>query len=542
MRLPIRMITFIACCWVLQSCNGNCTEKNNHPVKDTIPPKNARYIDQSLPGNFSSQTVLRFDSISISAFLKKYDSLRPYKNELISFYKNRNYAYAWFDDQGLIEQSADLYNRIFHLEEEGLPRQQPYLNTFIYMMGGDDSLNLSQTEEPEKELMMTAQYLVYAKKAWTGLPESASREMAWHIPRKKIDYKKYLDSLIHSEEDAAVIKEPVYYQYNLLKKYLKRFQEVEKKGTWLIIKADKKKYQQGDTAQVIKSIRKKLFLAGDLHVDSGSPVFDQAMKEAVKKFQYRYGLKEDGIVGQTMLKEMNAPLSKRMQQIIVNMERCRWMNNDPTGNYLMVNIPQFQLLVYEHDSLVWKSNVVVGKEIHKTAIFQGTVRYIVFSPYWNVPTSILNKEIMPAVRRNPNYLESHDMEWYDGRVRQKPGSQNALGKVKFLFPNNFKMYLHDTPSKSLFEQEKRTFSHGCIRVQEARKLALYLLRNDKNWPESKIDDAMNSQKEQTVTLKEPIPVSIVYFTAWVDREGRINFRDDIYQRDSRLMEALFAKK
>jgi L,D-transpeptidase YcbB len=542
MRFPIRMIWIIACCWVLQSCNGNSAEKNNPPGKDTIPPKNARYIDQSLPGNFSSQSILHFDSIALIDFIKKYDSLRPFKNELVSFYRNRNYAYAWFDDQGLIEQSADLYNRILHLEEEGLPRQQPYLNTFMYMMGGDDSLNLTQKEEPEKEIMLTAQYLAYARKAWTGLPESASREMAWHIPRKKIDYKKYLDSLLSSTEDATVMQEPVYYQYNLLKKYLKRFQEVEKKGTWLIIKSDKKKYQQGDTAQVIKSIRKKLFLAGDLDLDSGSPVFDQSMKEAVKKFQHRYGLKEDGIVGQTILKEMNAPLSKRMQQIIVNMERCRWMNNDPTGNFLLVNIPQFQLLVYEHDSLVWACNVVVGKEIHKTAIFQGTVRYIVFSPYWNVPSSILNKEIMPAVRRNPNYLESHDMEWHDGRLRQRPGPENALGKVKFLFPNNFKMYLHDSPSKSLFEQEKRTFSHGCIRVAEARKLALYLLRDDKNWPESKIDNAMNSRKEQTVTLKEPIPVSIVYFTAWVDQEGRINFRNDIYQRDSRLMEALFAKK
>lgn len=536
----IRLILLGSLCWAIHSCSGNCTEQQAGIIKDTIPPKTQQ--DRSLPGNFSAQTSLHFDSAAIPAFLRKYDSLSTFRKELLSFYKNRNYAYAWFDNEGLIEQSADLYNRILHIEEEGLPRQQPYLTKYMKMLGGEDSLSLSQLADPEKELMMTAQYFAYARKVWTGLPESESIKMQWYVPRKKIDYKQFLDSLINEKEDSAVIPEPVYFQYNLLKKYLNRFREIEKKGTWFTIKTDKKKYQQGDTSKVIMDIRKKLFLAGDLSADSKSPVFDQSLVLAVKKYQHRYGLKEDGIVGTSIIKEMNAPLSIRMQQIIVNMERCRWVDNNPTGNYLIVNIPQFQLMAYENDSLIWSCNVVVGKEVHKTAIFQGKMKYIVFSPYWNVPTSILNKEIMPAVRRNPNYLANHDMEWYDGRLRQLPGPNNSLGKVKFLFPNSFNMYLHDSPAKSLFEQEKRTFSHGCIRVAEARKLAIYLLRNDKNWSETRIDEAMDSRKEQFVTLKNQVPVSIVYFTAWVDEEERINFRNDIYHRDSRLMDAIFAKK
>ncbi len=538
----LRLILFGSLCWAMHSCSGNCTEQRAGNIKDTIPPPRTQEQDRSVPGNFSGQSSIRFDSAAISAFLRKYDSLSTFRKELLSFYKNRNYAYAWFDNEGLIEQSADLYNRILNIEEEGLPRQQPYLNKYMKMMGGEDNLSLSQSAEPEKELMMTAQYFAYARKVWTGIPESESQKMQWYVPRKKIDYNQFLDSLLHEKEDTVVIPEPVYFQYNLLKKYLNRFREIEKKGTWLTIKADKKKYQLGDSSTVILDIRKKLFLAGDLHIDSKSPVFDQLLVQAVKKYQHRYGLKEDGIVGTSLLKEMNAPLSIRMQQIIVNMERCRWVDNNPSGNYLVVNIPQFQLMAFENDSLIWTCNVVVGKEIHKTAIFQGRMKYIVFSPYWNVPTSILNKEILPAVRRNPDYLANHDMEWYDGRLRQLPGPNNSLGKVKFLFPNNFNMYLHDSPAKSLFEQEKRTFSHGCIRVAEARKLALYLLRNDKNWPESRIDEAMNSRKEQFVTLKNQVPVSIVYFTAWVDQEGKINFRDDIYHRDRRLMDAIFAKK
>lgn len=183
----------------------------------------------------------------------------------------------------------------------------------------------------------------------------------------------------------------------------------------------------------------------------------------------------------------------------------------------------------------------MGKEVHKTVIFQGDLKYIVFSPYWNVPSSILNKEIKPAIRRNPNYLSKHNMEWYDNGVRQKPGPNNSLGLVKFLFPNSFSIYLHDTPSKSLFNENKRAFSHGCIRVSEPRQLALFLMDKYPEWTPEKVDAAMHAGKEQTVTLPQPVPVSIVYFTAWVGRNGRINFRDDIYQRDARVADMIFQK-
>jgi murein L,D-transpeptidase YcbB/YkuD len=308
------------------------------------------------------------------------------------------------------------------------------------------------------------------------------------------------------------------------------------------VKADRKKYEKGDTGLAVAEIRKKLFLAGELAADNGGRVFDDEMVEAVRKYQRRYGMKEDGIAGPALLREMNTPLSTRIQQIVVNMERARWVGADPVGEHLVVNIPQFQLMVYDdRDSLAWSCKVVVGKEANKTAIFQGDLKYVVFSPYWNVPSSILNKEILPAIRRNPNYLSAHNMEWNGKGVRQKPGGSNALGRVKFLFPNSFSMYLHDTPSKSLFNEDKRAFSHGCIRVSEPRKLALHLLRNDPAWTEEKVDAAMQADREQYVTLKKPLPVTIAYFTAWVDAQGRINFRDDVYKKDARLMDMIFSK-
>lgn len=522
------------------ACNGNSAKQKSERT-DTIPPAQNN-LDASIPGNFSSQTQLHFDSTAIETFIMKYDSLKTYTNELKSFYQNREYAYAWFDKEGLIEQSNALYTRILHLEDDGVSQNMPYRNQYLKMMEGEDSSRIRKAADAENELMITAQYLSYAHRVWSGIPESASKKMDWFVPRKKMNYSQFLDSLLSSSQNGQVIQEPVYRQYRLLKNYLKRFREIEKKGTWFTIKTDKNKYQEKDSSAVIKDIRKKLFLAGDLSSDSGSPVFDSEMTVAVKKYQQRYGLKEDGVIGPAIIREMNAPLNKRIQQIIVNMERARWVDSDPTGNYLVVNIPQFKLLVYEQDSLVWTCNVVVGKEAHKTAIFQGEINNIVFSPYWNVPPGIQKNEIMPALKRDPNYLARNNMEWNGNQVRQKPGPGNALGKVKFLFPNSFSMYLHDTPSKSLFQEDKRAFSHGCIRVSEPAKLAAYLLRDDSQWTKEKIDKAMNAGKEQWVKLKNPIPVSIVYFTAWVDREGRINFRDDIYKRDSRLMEEIFAKK
>jgi murein L,D-transpeptidase YcbB/YkuD len=253
-------------------------------------------------------------------------------------------------------------------------------------------------------------------------------------------------------------------------------------------------------------------------------------------------MKEDGVIGQAVLREMNKPLSFRIRQILVNMERTRWMGSDPKGDHLVVNIPQFQLMVYENDTVSWSCRVVVGKEANKTAIFQGALKYIVFSPYWNVPPGIMTKEILPELRKNPNYLDRLNMEWHGDGIRQRPGPSNALGKVKFLFPNSFNMYLHDTPAKFMFNQEKRAFSHGCIRVAEPRKLAIHLLKGDPSWSVSRIDSAMNAGTEKYVVLKKTVPVSIVYFTAWADEKGRIHFRDDIYNRDERLMEMIFLKK
>jgi murein L,D-transpeptidase YcbB/YkuD len=239
---------------------------------------------------------------------------------------------------------------------------------------------------------------------------------------------------------------------------------------------------------------------------------------------------------------MKKPVTDRIRQIMINMERIRWIPAAPTTDYLLVNIPEFRLHVYEKGKYRWAMNIVTGTAAHNTVIFTGTLKHIVFSPYWNIPPGILKNETLPAIRRNKNYLASHNMEWHGNTVRQKPGPNNALGLVKFLFPNVYNIYLHDTPSKSLFSEDKRAFSHGCIRLSQPTKLALFLLRNNSEWDSVKVVKAMNSGKEKYVTVNETVPVYIGYFTAWVDQEGKLNFRDDIYGHDRKMAAHLFSNK
>jgi len=229
----------------------------------------------------------------------------------------------------------------------------------------------------------------------------------------------------------------------------------------------------------------------------------------------------------------------------MNMDRMRWMASDSGNSLIVVNIPEFVLHVYEKNKKVFDMNVVVGKEGHSTMMFNGDLNQVVFCPYWNVPSGIVQKEIVPEMETHPDYLEKQDMEM-TGKdenglpvIRQKPGDKNALGKVKFLFPNSFNIYFHDTPVKSLFQKNKRAYSHGCIRLENPEKMAGYVLRNQPEWTPEKIREAMNSGEQRFVRVKDPIPVVITYYTAWVDDDGKLNFRGDIYGHDNDLAGKMF---
>jgi L,D-transpeptidase YcbB len=280
---------------------------------------------------------------------------------------------------------------------------------------------------------------------------------------------------------------------------------------------------------------------GDLDSNSGSERFDDSLEAAVKAFQKRNGMGPDGVMGSSFFGELNIPLNEKIRKLIINMERTRWIPLNLSQHYIIINIPAFTLFAYDRDTLTFNMNVVVGKDVHQTVVFSGDIKYIVFSPYWNVPPSIMKAEILPAIGKNPGYLKKNNMEWNGNSIRQKPGPSNSLGLVKFLFPNSYNIYLHDSPAKSLFGAQMRAFSHGCIRLAEPKKLAVYLLNDDAGWNEEKINAAMHAGKEKYVTLKNPVPVYIGYLTAWVDGQGKLNFRKDIYNRDQVLEDMLIQK-
>jgi len=536
----------VAILWIagLASCgNSNRTENQVNNVQDSI--RATENWNETIPGNFSEQTVFTFDSTKIDSFLAKYPLFASLDSNLILFYKNRDYNYAWFDEQGLIEQSGNLVARVSNLKNEGVFKTPPYKQELDSLLLETRSDNDAAQLNLDLELMLTAQYFNFAQLVWSGMDESTSKSLKWYLPRKKVSYNQFLDSLLESgSKEIDEIKEPVYRQYELLRAYLAKFRELDiQEPEWPTIELDKVSYKIQDSSAVILAIKERLRLLGDFQGDVNSPLFDDDLFRAVQHYQARVGLTDDGVIGKGTIATLNISPKERIKQIMVNMERCRWLPLSLQEDYLAVNIPEFKLHVYHTDSLLWSSNVVVGKTLHETVTFAGDLKYVVFSPYWNVPASIVKNEIVPAINRNSDYLRRNNME-ITGRsgglpiIRQKPGPNNSLGLVKFLFPNSYNIYLHDTPSKSLFSQSSRAFSHGCVRVSEPKKLAQFLLRNDTAWTEESIDQAMHSGKEKYVTLKKSVPVFITYFTAFVDRQGQINFRQDIYKRDDRLADFL----
>ncbi len=524
------LITLVYIC---SSCTGPTDSKDTSIKADSLT-KLPQQRDISLPGSFSTQSLMKFDSVGIPEFFIQYPELRPYETKIRQFYSTRNYAYAWFDSNGLIEQAGNLYNKMDNIREEGIPGKILYAESFQQMMDVGSSGSISRKADPGLDMMLTVQYFYYAQNVWTGLGSKAMQAVDWDLPQKKLSLAAILDSLLDVPSSEFMTNEPVYPQYALLKKNLKKYREIEATGGWPVIKADKKSYRKGDSSLTVVAIRKRLYMSGDLAFDNHSAAFDSELEAAVRNFEQRYGFKDDGIVSNMLITEMNYPVEKRIEQIIVNMERCRWLPVALKKDYVVVNIPEYRFHAYENDSLAWSMNVVVGSAMNKTAIFNGMMNTVVFSPYWNIPQGIMKNETLPAIRRDKNYLTRNNMEWNGNAVRQKPGPWNALGKVKFLFPNSHSIYLHDTPGKTAFGHDQRAFSHGCIRVSDPKRLAIYVLRKQPEWSEAKIVAAMNASTEKYVKISNPIPVFIAYFTSWVDTKGRLNFRNDVYKRDSRL--------
>jgi murein L,D-transpeptidase YcbB/YkuD len=509
--------------------------KNSH-----IKYKTTELTNLIVEKNYVTNLVINTESIN--EFYKKYPKLKKYQNDVLDLYKKKEFKSIWYDDKNISEFGSLLYHKVRQLNDQGIKATMPYRDLI------DDVFNENVTEDLSQidtELLLSNMYVFYASNVYSGVDPATLKKIGWFLPTKTISYTKILDSLMVDPDRLNKDENLLYGQYYKLRAVLKKYRTIEKNNLWKKIEIDSANYKDlkpFDSGVVIKQIRERLFVVGDLAQDSKRDVYDEEMMAGILKYKKRYGLKLNYTLSREHIDQMNEPIGKRIKTIMLNMERCRWIpaNLAQANEYIMVNIPSFRLVYVKNGKYDLVSDVFVGTRMTETVIFSGMMDRIVFSPYWYVPQSIIKNELKSKIAEDKNYLAEHNMEWNGGNVRQKPGPKNSLGLVKFMFPNPNDIYLHDTPAKSLFEFEKRVFSHGCINVKEAKSLALEILKDDPDWPVDKIESAMSGEKETTCKLKNKIPIYIGYFTAWVSDDGEIGFYPDVYDRDPQLDKLLYS--
>lgn len=535
----------------------SCSDKKEKPVEKDVeienvdePVKEGKAAKKVTDRNYSITPENAYNDIFLDSMaMERYITNRDIGDKKValrirSFYNARNYQYAWFTSKGLTEQTRFFWNQydyaVTHLKDTTLANSAFYKQAEKLVNQEEIKFSIKDSSLLNAEFAFTENFIRYINSTYEkGYVKRKEQEK--FIPIKKMDPLAMADSLLNKKHSDDKYYEDVNDMYAGLKKSLQLYYTVAKSGGWGSIPSFKGSLKKGDSLNAVSLIKKRLQLTADMAGDDSSIVFNDSLETSVKIFQLRHGYKPDGIISSQLVKDMNVPAIERLKEILLNMDRMRWMPQKPAGNLIIVNIPEFILHVLDGENKVFDMVVVVGQVGHNTMMFNGDLNQIIFSPYWNVPPSIVKSEIMPALKRNPNYLANKNMEQIGSYIRQKPGPGNALGKVKFIFPNSFNMYFHDTPAKSLFGQDKRAFSHGCVRLSEPQKMAEWLLRNDPAWPKEKIVSAMNKTHETSVKLKDPIPVFIIYYTAWIDGDGQLNFRDDVYKHDKELMSKMFMK-
>jgi len=547
-KQPCMKKNFCACiilCISFIACNNQHSNSQTENSSSSKTEKKISHRDYSItPSN--SYSDLFFDSVKLENFINQNAISDSVAQRIRSFYNTRNYQYAWFTSNGLTEQALGFWNLRNY---SGYVGDTSLKNKPLEKKMGDllseDSLEVSASDSSilNTELSLTQSFIYYTLSNYEkGYVKRKETER--FVPFKKEDATAFADSLINKKHKDDKYFADVNDDYKALKGELIKYLQIVKSGGWPEITGDAKSYKKGASSPQIAILKKRLQVSGDMQATDTSNVFDDTLTDAIKVFQKRLGLTQDGIVTTDLLKDINVTAQQRLVQILINMNRMRWMPQEPQGQLILVNIPEFILHFVDGKNKVFDMVVVVGKEGHNTMMFTGKLSQIVFSPYWNVPPSIVKKEIMPKMQSNPNYLKEQDMEVTGNSgglpvIRQLPGEKNSLGRVKFLFPNSYDIYFHDTPAKSLFSKDKRAYSHGCIRLSEPEKMADYLLRDQPQWTPDKIEEAMNSGNQQFVNIKQPVPVFITYYTAWVDEDGLLNFRDDIYKRDSAVATKMF---
>ena len=539
----MKVLKFILVIFLFWACNTKQNESAMESVNDSgglIVQRDTVYLLRNAeitPANSYSDLFL--DSTTLELYLQAKKLSADDEKSFRSFYNYRNRQFAWFTSLGFTEQAKGFWN----LQDElGTQADKSLRNKMDTLLNGDTS-NISRfdTSVINTELALTNAYVQFYKN------NRNKTQFAFTSPEKAIPVIKQhtlvlADSILQQRTDTSFNK--ISSAYSLLKRELQTYQSIAKQGGWPVVLPGTKLIKKGASAAVITGIKRRLQKTGEMSGTDSTANFNDSLLTAVKNYQLHNGMKPSGIITDTFIRSLNVPVEVRIQQIIINLNRMQWMQPRQVTNYISVNIPDFLLTVFENNTKAFDIPVAVGKEGTNTTMFTGEMNQVVFSPYWNIPASIVQREILPKMKTDPNYLKSRRMEIVGKNdtlptIRQLPGKDNSLGQVKFLFPNRYDIYFHDSYAKDIFNKDKRAVSHGCIRLANAEKLANYVLRNNNNWTAQKVNTAMNAGKEQYVKLSPSIPVVITYYTAWVDETGQLNFRDDIYSNDKKITLMMF---
>jgi murein L,D-transpeptidase YcbB/YkuD len=516
----------------------------------------------------------RLESETSDQPLKIGDKLLSSSEEVRIFYAEREFAEAWSKNGKLTKLGEELKFEISESKYDGLIPED-YHSTEIealFQAISDQKGKLKAkpfADMADLDLMLTDAFFSLARDLEIGKVDPSTLKSAWElgVNSPSVNYHELLNESIRkgSIKDGLESLYPEFKIYKKGREVIRDLDEKRKVDTliWKTVNLEKS-LKMGDSNESVPRLRERLIFWGFLqpYELTDEFLFDSEMEEALKRYQKNNGMEPDGTIGNLTAESLNNSPSKLMDIAAVNMERMRWLADTLRDSELiLVNVANYQLDYLNKMDTILTAKVIVGKEYNESPVFSAPMTYIAFSPYWNIPASITQEEIVPAMRKNPNYLAQKNMEvvnssgqpvnvkpkdWstepFPYLIRQKPGGSNSLGLVKFMFPNEHSIYIHDTPARSLFDRENRALSHGCIRIQDPAKFAALLLQDDPTWTPEKIEEAMHQEKEQIVQLKKHIPVVIFYLTFWADSDGMPHFRSDIYNRDQEVLAKLKADR
>jgi len=418
----------------------------------------------------------------------------------------------------------------------------------------------------ERDLLLTDAFVRLAYHLVFGKADPRTLQHGWNFARSLdgADPAGMLANLLAAPDPGAALEAlaPRLPAYRDLRTALAGLRAIERGGGWPRI-SDGPKLELGSSGARVLQLRERLRAKGDLAAGTDA-TFDAELETALRRFQSRHGLEADGIAGRATLAALNAAVAERIAQVRANLERLRWVARELTGDYLLVDIAGFKAQLWLGDTLAWQARVVVGRPFRTTPEFRAPMKYLVLNPEWNVPPTILREDVLPKVIRDPGYLREHHMRVLDpagraidptaiewSRYRSQPrafpyqivqaaGPDNPLGGIKFMFPNEHSVYLHDTPTRALFEKTVRAFSSGCIRIESPLELATLLLDDPEHWSQQLVLDAIATRNTQTVPVRRTVPVMLLYFTASAGADGELQFRPDLYNRDGPIVRALAA--